>query len=123
VIILGWMGCKPRMLDMYGAIYKRGGILTERLIPTMGAMMLAHQGFRGRGSRLVRETCAMIQERHARGERVVVHAFSNNGFFFLSACLLHDPSLRDVIAGMGITLEATQGQILSQSPTDATSSR
>ena len=120
MVILGWMGCTPRMLDIYGAIYKRAEITTERLIPTMGSMMLVHQGFRGKGSSLVRETCAMIKERHAKGERVIVHAFSNNGFFFLSACLLHDPSIRDII--VGVIMDSCPGIITADSAATAVSS-
>lgn len=77
------------------------------VIPSLPSMLLAHLGFRGEGSRRVREVGGLIEAEAAQGRRVLVHAMSNNGFFFLSAMM---------VASGGVLRQRLSGVVLDSCP-------
>jgi len=58
------------------------------IIPSIPSMLLGHLGVRGGGSRKVRNTVKLMERESSKGRSILIHAMSNNGFFFLSACML-----------------------------------
>ena len=80
-------------------MYEQRGIETVQVIPSLRGMLLAHQGWRGRGSAAVRDMCALIEQRSADSE-VAVHIFSNNGFVFFGSCLQASPLIRERISAV-----------------------
>ena len=68
------------------------GAETVEIIPSLQSMLLAHQGWRGKGSAAVRQTVRLIEE-SAAGHEIVVHIFSNNGFVFFGSVLQAAPGI------------------------------
>ena len=87
------------MQARWSNLYEQRGIETVQVIPSLRGMLLAHQGWRGRGSAAVRDMCALIEQRSADSE-VAVHIFSNNGFVFFGSCLQASPLIRERISAV-----------------------
>ena len=92
VILVGFLGCTPGIIAKYSQMYEAMGIETVEVLPSIRSMLLAHQGWRGRGSRAVRGVCELIIER-APDSEIVVHIFSNNGFIFFGSCMLAEEAV------------------------------
>ena len=101
VILIGFLGCTPGIIAKYSAVYKAidPGIEIVQILPSIPSMLLAHQGWRGRGSSRVRQACDLMLERAADSE-IIVHLMSNNGFVFFGSCLLAQPRLSDRISAL-----------------------
>ncbi len=101
VILIGFLGCTPGIIAKYSAVYKAidPGIEIVQILPSIPSMLLAHQGWRGRGSSRVRQACDLMLERAADSE-IIVHLMSNNGFVFFGSCLLAQPGLSDRISAL-----------------------
>lgn len=80
-------------------MYDAAGVETVEIIPSLPGMLLAHQGWRGKGSAAVRSTCKLVEERAADAD-IVIHVFSNNGFIFFGSCLQASPSLADKVSAV-----------------------
>ena len=54
-VLVGFLGCRQNILDKYASIYQSVGMPTICILPSTRSMLLAHLGFRGKGSKDVRE--------------------------------------------------------------------
>jgi hypothetical protein len=99
VILVGFMGATPAIMSRWTKMYKSADMETIEIIPSLQGMLLAHQGFRGKGSSTVRATCKLMEQREVDSE-IVMHIFSNNGFIFFGSCLLASPGIADKISAV-----------------------
>lgn len=99
VILIGFLGCTPGIIAKYSQMYHAMGVETEEVIPSIRSMLLAHQGWRGRGSRMVKGVCELILQR-APDSEIVVHVFSNNGFIFFGSCMLAQEQVSAHVSGV-----------------------
>ncbi|EKX45834.1 hypothetical protein GUITHDRAFT_108282 [Guillardia theta CCMP2712] len=71
------------------------------ILPSTRSMLLAHLGFRGKGSKDVREFNEIVTRLKARHDtKIVLHLFSNNGFIFFGSSLVLNPSLGNLISAI-----------------------
>ena len=84
----------------YSRVYREAGTESVvEILPSIASMLLAHQGWRGGGSRSVRQVCDLIEHRASDAE-IIVHLFSNNGFVFFGSCLLAQPGLSKLVSAV-----------------------
>jgi hypothetical protein len=99
VILIGFLGCTPGILAKYSQIYEAEGTETVQVLPSIPSMLLAHQGWRGNGSKRVRRVSELIVQR-AQDSEIIVHLFSNNGFFFFGSCMMADARVSRAVAAV-----------------------
>jgi hypothetical protein len=99
IILIGFLGCTPGIIAKYSQMYGSAGVETVEILPSIGSMLLAHQGWRGKGSKSVRNACDIIIQ-HARNSEVVIHLFSNNGFIFFGSCMLAQPRVASLVSAV-----------------------
>ena len=99
VILIGFLGCTPGIIAKYSQMYQAMGVEAVEVIPSIRSMLLAHQGWRGRGSRAVKSVCKLILQR-APDSEIIVHIFSNNGFIFFGSCMLAQEQVSVHVSGI-----------------------
>ena len=100
VILIGFLGCTESIMAKYSRVYREAGTESVvEILPSIASMLLAHQGWRGGGSRSVRQVCDLIEHRASDAE-IIVHLFSNNGFVFFGSCLLAQPGLSKLVSAV-----------------------
>ena len=56
VILIGFLGCTESIMAKYSRVYREAGTESVvEILPSIASMLLAHQGWRGGGSRSVRQ--------------------------------------------------------------------
>jgi len=83
----------------YGREWQALGTETVEILPSIGEMVLAHQGLRGKGTSKVRHLCQLIRLR-APDSEVLVHVFSNNGFIFFGSCLVVSADIAPLVSAV-----------------------
>jgi hypothetical protein len=99
VILIGFLGCTPGILAKYSQIYEAEGTETVQVLPSIPSMLLAHQGWRGNGSKRVRRVSELIVRR-AQDSEIIVHLFSNNGFIFFGSCMMADARVSRAVSAV-----------------------
>ncbi len=96
-VILGWAGSTARQLRTIAAWYRDRGLEPIVVEPRVFRAMAFPWGWSREGRGIARQVKAAFHP----GERIVVHSFSNAGFWTYAAmlrALARDPKVRDAIA-------------------------
>ena len=84
ILLCGWLGCRPRDLDKYGVAWRELGHDTLAAAPTL-APLLWPPSAEAAAERLESATLAALATRP--NPSVILHAFSNGGFYAAGALL------------------------------------
>lgn len=82
-VILGWAGSTLRQLRTVDAWYRERGLTTLATVPRIFRAMAFPRGWEREGRRLAEALIDRVQP----GERIIVHAFSNAGFWTYAATI------------------------------------
>jgi len=88
-LLIGWLGCRTKHMKLYETQYKRIGYHDEivSFIPSTHGLLLLPISNRKRKSELHSILHKLQNTQHSVPMEITLHAFSNNGFWFLAQLL------------------------------------